>query len=151
MEIGRYTTTEAVRASLGVDDSDIPDEYLLNSGLDLELQLDLDDWLPEHEELADRSAKSALSLYAQWFCALQVSTRKLAFPRMYSDGKTQVQRFYNFDLSDITHSAGVQVAKFKNILLYKVDREESVDPLPLFGVSIPSIDPVTDEDTDGRS
>ena len=150
MEIGKYTTTAAVRASLGVDDSDIPDEYLLESGLDFELLLDLGEWLPEYEEIADGAGEPALRLYAQWFCALQVSTRKLAFPRMYSDGKTQVQRFYNFDLSEVTESAQQQVTKFKNLLLSFVDREEVAEPLPLFGVSTPSIDPVTDEDTDAR-
>ena len=41
------TTTEAVRAALGVDPTDISDQKILNSEIDQELSLQLGTWLKD--------------------------------------------------------------------------------------------------------
>ena len=154
-QITSYTTTEAIRASLGIDAEDCPDSYMENSNLELELLVDLDGWLPTHATIfsdgnqatplaAQRRARDVLVLYSQWFCAYEMAKRFLTFPQIVSDGKNQLNRFPKVDLEKVAEMAAAQMAKYKGILEEEVlEQTPSYTPNILI-VSTPADDPVSD-------
>ncbi len=151
--LGSYTTTEAVRGCLGVDQDDIPDEYMVDSKLDVELKLDLDSWLAAHAALytagttgspsADAAAKAArISLYAQWFCALEMANRPMTLPQNNSDGKAQFTRF-KVDFAKVAALAAIKVAKYRGELAALVGSGGTATPvINLVGVGVPTDDPI---------
>lgn len=129
--LGAYTTTQAVRGCMGVDDNDAKDSVMVDSKLDLELSLDLDTWLATHAALyaagiaggatAEGTAISnRIVLYAQWFCALEMLTRQLLVPQIATDGKAQMDRF-KIDLDKLAEKAAAKVGKYKGELLELVE------------------------------
>lgn len=48
-----YTNTDAIRGCLGVTDDELLDEMIVNARFDLQLESDLDQWLPGHSLLKD--------------------------------------------------------------------------------------------------
>lgn len=153
--IGAYTTTEAVRGCLGVDSNDVPDSYMLDSKLDLELKLDLDGWLPTHAALysagttgtpsaADVAIAERITVYAQWFCTLEVANRPLTIPQITTDGKAQLDRF-KVDLRRVAELAASKVGKYKGELVELVDAIAAPSAYTSYvGVATPGADPVTE-------
>jgi len=85
-----FTSTEAVRGALGIDQTDIADQSILNAALDVELGLDLYTWCPDYgakltvdpdsatpEQLL---MKAALTTYAKWFCAAEFARNAAGSP-----------------------------------------------------------------------
>ena len=153
--LGSYTTTQAVRGCLGVDANDVRDAYLVDSKVDLELSLDLDDWLPNHAVLysagttgsptaAQVAIANRITLYAQWFCTLEVANRPLTVPAITTDGKAQIDRF-KVDLAKVAELAAAKVAKYKAELDDSVNNVTPVAPYADFvSVAAPGADPVTE-------
>lgn len=153
--LGTYTTTEAVRGCLGVDQDDCPDRYMVDSQVALELSLDLDGWLPTHAALytagtagspttAAKAIADRLKLYAQWFVALEFANRPLTVPQIVTDGKAQLDRF-KVDLKALAELAAQKVAKYKNELQNAVDGTQTVAPYTNYvNVATPGADPVTE-------
>ena len=152
--IGPYTTTEAVRAALGMDFSDCPDKVMEESALSLELSVSLDTDAPTHAAVfaagaaagADDAAKKArnvLTLYAQWFCAYEVALRPLVFLQEASDGKNKARRF-GFDVAEIREMAGAKKAHYFGLLDEVVNgaAPATSDPYTLVSISAPDSDPV---------
>ena len=153
--LGSYTTTEAVRGCLGVDEDDIPDAYMVDSKLDVELTVDLDSWLATHAALyaagtavsptAEEAAIAAkISLYAQWFCALELANRPMTLPQNNSDGKAQFTRF-KVDFAKVAELAAAKVAKYRAALAEDVGSGGTATPvISLLSVGVPSVDPITE-------
>jgi len=151
-----YTDYEAIRGCLGIDAEDCPDDVIENSNMWLELEIDLDGWLPTHGTIySDGSATGAttdevklmnvLQLYAQWFCAYEVAGRLMLFPQIVTDGKAQINRFPNFKLSEAQQLAGSRMARYKAWLNEEVNGASSaLQTATIMAVSTPSYDPVTD-------
>lgn len=153
--ITSYTTTEAVRSCLGIDKSDCPDSYMVDSNLELELLVDLDSWLPTHATIfaegnaasptADQKKyRNVLCLYSQWFGAYQIAIRPLTFPQIITDGKNQINRFPKADLERIAALAASKMAQYKGILDEEVNGNTATSTLPIILVSSPDTDPVTE-------
>jgi len=152
--LGNYTTTDAVRGCLGVDANDVPDRYMLDSQVDLELSLDLDGWLPTHATLftagttgtpsaAAKAIADRIKLYAQWFVALEFANRPFAVPYITTDGKAQIDRF-KIDLKDVAALAASKVAKYKGELS-EADGGAAIAPYANYvSVAVPGTDPVTE-------
>jgi len=151
-----YTTTQAIRASLGMDDADCPDAMMTDSRLDLELRVDLDSWLPTHATLyadgeaggataAEQALKDYLLLYAQWFCAHEMAERFLLAPQIVSDGKSQINRFPRIELEQVADRASSRRAKYRALLDEAVNGAEpsTAQTSSLLVVSTPTYDPVT--------
>lgn len=150
-----YTDYEAIRGSLGVDEEDCPDALIADSKLTVELEIDLDTWLPTHAaifsagsaELATADEvrrRQVLELYAQWFCAYELAGRFLLYPQIVSDGKAQMNRFANFDLDAAQERAGMRMARYKAWLNEEVNGASSaISGALIMSVSTPSYDPVT--------
>lgn len=153
--LGSYTTTQAVRGCLGVDEEDIPDSYMVDSKLDVELSVDLDSWLAAHAALyaagtatsptAEEAAIAArISLYAQWFCALEMANRPMTLPQNNSDGKAQFTRF-KVDFEKVAALASAKVAKYRAELADLVGTGSTAVPvISLVSVGVPTVDPITE-------
>lgn len=149
-----YTSCEAVRACLGLDANDCRDRVLLDSNLALELELDLDEWVPTHSSInaandpdapaQDRRRGNLLLLYCQWFCALQIARRPLLFLQVAADGKNRAERF-DVDFAAIATTAEAMASKFKTDLA--TDLEPSASTPGMFGLAVassPDLDPISE-------
>jgi len=152
-QVTSYTTTEAIRASLGVDKEDCPDSTILDSRLELELEVDLAGWLPTHATIfAEGTATAAtatqqlyknwLLLYSQWFCAFEMASRFLLYPQIVTDGKNQINRFANVELDRVKDLAAARMAKYRGALDEEVNGAQTTS-LAIMKVSVPDYDPVT--------
>lgn len=149
-----YTSCEAVRACLGLDPNDCPDRVLIDSNLELELELDLDSWVTTHNAInnanvpgattQDRRRGNLLTLYCQWFCAAQVARRHLLFLQVSADGKNRAERF-EVDFDAMAVMAEGLASKYKTEL--GTDLEPTTTGPVLFGLaaaSVPDLDPITE-------
>lgn len=153
--LGTYTTTDAVRGCLGVDQDDLPDRYMVDSQVALELSLDLDSWLSTHAALyttgttgsptaSQKAVADRIKLYAQWFVALEFANRPLTVPYITTDGKAQIDRF-KVDLAKVAELAAAKVAKYKGELIEAVEGGTAAAPYSDFvSVATPGADPVTE-------
>ncbi len=153
-ELGTYTTTEAVRACLGVDDNDCGDAVMVDSLLDVELTVNLDSWLPTHAALfAAGTATGAVTaavrqanlikLYAQWWCAKELAARQLLAPQLSTDGKARLDRF-KVDLEMVEAKAYARCAQYQNLLRESVaETTATAAGLNLVLVAQPGADPIT--------
>lgn len=151
-----FTTTEAVRAAVGVDAHDLPDQMILDAELNVELGLDLSMWLPNWKVKLDpqdpvsdlqQQVKDALKSYCKWWGALEFCRKILAHTQLYSDGKAQMRRFQNFDWEQVIGLAASKVSQYK-ALVASLDPEavlEGTDGYSLISGGIPVYDPVTGE------
>ena len=153
-QITAYTDTNAIRGSLGVDDQDCPDSLIVQSNLELELEVDLYEWLPTHAaifsvgsqtgaDISDAVKKNYLLLYAQWYCAYELACRFLAFPQIVSDGKNQLNRFAKLDLEVVKQNAASRMAKYKGKLDALENNVVAAAGLSILAISTPGYDPVT--------
>ena len=143
-DITVYTTTQAVRAALGVTTSEVPDVFLVDQNLDAALILDLDAWLPDRSAVTGAQA-SALKLYSMWFVAAYLAEMTLAFPQKISDGKADMRRFTELDLEAIAETAKANRDKFKGLLLPDESEDASYGYVAAVAAS-PAYDPITNEE-----
>lgn len=104
-----YTTTQAIRAAIGVTDNEFSDEDIENRLIGLELLAELDMWLPTHATIksegeaasptAEQTAKwRNLQLYSMYFSGfLLLNTGGLGVPQLISDGKSEIRRKQKMD------------------------------------------------------
>lgn len=145
--LGSYTTTEAVRGCLGLDPNDLPDAYMVDSLLDVELSLDLDGWLPSHATLfasGTDAVKNRIRLYAQWFCAWKMAKRPYAVPQITTDGKAQIDRF-KIDWVKVAELAAGEMSLIKGQLDEIVNGNTApTGVISYIGIGAPGQDPVTE-------
>lgn len=152
-QVTPYTNTAAIRGCLGIDAQDCTDDMIITSNLELELEVDLDGWLPTHAAIYDagkvstatadeRHQLNLLQLYAQWFCAFEMVSRQLLVPQIVTDGKNQMNRF-GIDLKEAKAEAAARMAKYRGLLDEEVNGATAVSALPLVAISTPAYDPVT--------
>lgn len=149
------TTTEAVRAALGVDPTDISDQKILNSEIDQELSLQLGTWLKDWRiKLQPPSGASseaevtvywALRSYCKWLAAASIADAPTTIIQLYGDGKAQMRRFTNFDWNTLAETCRAKAEGYKAMVASLVG-EDYIAPgesLQVLGVVSPSYDPVT--------
>jgi len=151
--ITAYTGTDAIRGVIGVTDNEVTDAMLIDQRLDLELTVDLNRWAPTHAAaFATGSASGAtadeqlianyISLYAQYFCVLQVMAfMKLAMPQLIGDGKAEMRRFQMLDLEAIEKTALARVTHYRNLLSEALG-DDALTPVSYVGSAVPTYDPV---------
>jgi len=149
-----YTSTEAVRACLGLDSSDCSDKALADSEVALELIVWLDSAMPGHAATFaagrasgatddERTTKDLLTLYAQWFCAYEVALRPLQILQAAGDGKNQMRRF-DVDMSEVRKIAGAKKAHYFGLLDEALNgTAQTTEPVSQVSASTPAYDPVT--------
>lgn len=70
-----YTNTDAIRGCLGITENELYDEMIVSSRFDLQLEVDLDTWLPGHGALAsaaDATSEAVNTTQAQTDAAAEV-------------------------------------------------------------------------------
>lgn len=109
-----YTTVESVRAVLGLDASDVPEEMVTDPVIRTMFMLDLNDWYPDNyiqdwslgnfdptdtsetevTAVSDATKKAMLlSAYSTWFAAYRTIQTLMVMPQQNSDGKVSAKRF----------------------------------------------------------
>lgn len=149
-----YTTTEAVRGCIGLTDNELLEDMLQDQSLELELEVDLQEWFPTAKSEYDTGMAGGatpgellianyITLYAQWFLANQaLNLMVLAIPQMISDGKSEMRRFQAQDLEDIQAKVSARAARYKTILqdTQGTDTDTTYSPVTR---GVPSYDPVS--------
>ena len=142
--LDKYTTTEAIRACLAVDESDIPDSYILGSNLLEELLLHLDEWLPDHKEIIEGSDRVTrlLKMFSQWYCGYLLSERELGFIGEFSDGKTKMKRLTS-QVQNISQYTQRRSEQYRKMLMQEYGIQDPYNQFSFLSSSRPSYDPVT--------
>lgn len=151
-QVTPYTTADSIRASIGVDAADCPDDVIINSQIQLELETDLMEWLPDHETIFSEGNASAatdeqklkknyLILYSQYFGGYLLAVRPLSFPQIVTDGKNQMNRFSKLETEEIARAAASNMNKYRK-KLDELHNGGASASLPVMGLSIPDYDPV---------
>lgn len=142
-DISEWTTTEAVRAALGVDDTEVSDAFLLDQNMNLQLDHDLDQWYADRSALTEIQERG-LRLYSMWFCATLVADMWLALPQRISDGKVDLRRFTELDLAELQARAAQKRDYYKGLL----DPAPAATNLyPHVAAASPDYDPVSNTET----
>lgn len=155
--LGGITNTQAVLGAAGLSHGDIPDDRLMLSGVEDDLQLDLYQKLPNYQDLVDAGAATgatpaakmlalAIKNYAKWFLAALLCSRWNAIVQLKTDGKTRADRFDRMDLSAMQANAEAQRNRaWATIVgLLPDDQKPVAVKFTPFGISSPTVDPVTD-------
>lgn len=155
--LGGITNTQAVLGAAGLSHGDIPDDRLMLSGVEDDLQLNLYSKLPTYQELVDAGEASgaspaekmmalAIKNYAKWFLAALLCSRWNAIVQLKTDGKTRADRFDRMDLTAMQANAEAQRDRAWALIVGMLpeDQKPTVVTFTPFGVSSPTTDPVTD-------
>lgn len=154
ISIYAYTNSDAVRSSLGMDAGDCPDRNFEDSNMDMQLEADLNTWVPTHATIdsegvqtgasaAQIAKRNYLILYSQFFCAYQIAKRPMQFIRLHGDGKSQMARFETA-FKEVAPAALAEMEKYKNLLSNAVSGGTGYSTsLKVVGISTPAVDPVT--------
>lgn len=155
--LGGITNTQAVLGAAGLSHGDIPDDRLMLSGVEDDLQLNLYSKLPTYQALVDAGEASgaspaekmlalAIKNYAKWFLAALLCSRWNAIVQLKTDGKTRADRFDRMDLTAMQANAEAQRDRAWALIVGMLPEAQkpTVVTFTPFGVSSPTTDPVTD-------
>ena len=136
-----YTTSDSIRASIGVDENDVSDAMIASQNLDMQMIERLSEVIPTYESIYDGSddGERRVELWCQYFGALSLlENALLAIPQKIQANNDQLSRFaVDFELvKDSLRS------KLK-ILENKINPPVSAIVHGLIGVSPAGYSPVT--------
>lgn len=119
MNILTLTTSQAVRAVLGIDDHDYSDTQLTELGLGDEIKVHVPTWFPLWETLMDDDTgdsdierqQLAMKIYVKFYCArVTLSAAPMAFLQRRSDGEVESNRFNDSAIENLTIEIDKQLA-----------------------------------------
>lgn len=151
-----YTTTEAVRAALGVTDKEVEDSQMADLGLEVQLELETDIVYPAHVALKtaiDNLTATAEEIKVwktlQLFCQYQAAVFMLPgiqnlIPQKLTDGDFEMQRFIKDSLKDTENKIIELRDKYRGLLNSTSFSVTALIHNPLM-LSTPTYDPVTGE------
>lgn len=146
-----YTTTDAIRAAVGVTDTEISDKVLTDQLLETQVQTAVYGWLPTHTTIYSEGTgasataeqkykKDLLVHYCLFYGAVRVVEMIMALRHKVGDGKSEVQRF------DVDWEALLEILKARRDAAQTM-LEQIVNPSDggtnYFGTASPGYDPVT--------
>ncbi|RLA43135.1 MAG: hypothetical protein DRR06_12860 [Gammaproteobacteria bacterium] len=89
-----YTTTNAIRSVIGVDDADIEDEMITGQDMEAQMALALEKFTLTHaSDIFDPTKAPSLKLWCMWFGGLRLAESPLAIAQAYGTGKDEFSRF----------------------------------------------------------
>lgn len=151
-----YTTTDEIRAALGVTDNEMSDEMMYDALLGQLVLSDLEQWLSDHQTRwtaykgATPTADEILVgrnivFYCQWTGAYYAAKAWLSIPQQISDGKSSLARYNTDKIMELSSAANKMRGKFRKAI------EDSlgtyVGAASVMGRASPAFDPVTGETT----
>lgn len=149
-----YTTSDAVRAALGIETEgrkkELPDEMFSNQDMERQLRAALYAWLPSHADIISEADEvgatdeqvhkgDLVRNYCLYWCARRAAEMAYATRRRVGDGKSEVERF-QVDWLALAERMGELMAEQKQLL------EELLSPsdtLAFAARAVPTYDPVT--------
>ena len=159
MNILDLTTTEAVRALIGIDEAsgELPDQIFTDFEIEDALQLELATWLPV--SLATVLAGStgtgddadlayvALRQAAKAWCALTLlQAGEISLAQRHEDGQNKFAR-QTFEMQAVLERMGGLYARYRELCLLYLGQTVTASTSWLVGSSVPAYDPVTDSAT----
>lgn len=149
------TNHHQVRAVLGILNADeLPDTHIVNSNVEIELELDILDWFSGSvpKVVADGSAAGAttvqkqqyfaLASYAKYFCSVSLAnTFQILIEKSISDGQNELVR-NELDLPQFLESLRNRRDAYKTKFL-QLAGQTTQTQAALMGRAVPAYDPVT--------
>lgn len=155
MDLLNVTTTEAVRALIGIDEAsqELPDELFTAFEIEDALQLELGTWLPvslttvlaggDGSGSAADLAYLALRSACKAWCAWQVlQAGEISIAMKHEDGQNAVTR-QSFQMEQLLQRLGGLYSKYRDLCLSYLGQTVTSSTSWLAGISSPSYDPVT--------
>lgn len=134
-----------VRFVLTVSEADLPDEVLMQYGLEDELEDVLDKKLPTWVDLSERTHVRKLRMYAKYYCASVVARQAPVFIlKKMTDGANEGQRSDRDGFRWLADELSGRAAAILDDLLDDLGLNEESDPISLVGRVIPLRDPITE-------
>lgn len=151
MLLTRYTSTEAIRAVLGVNEVELEDSSMAAQNLDIQILLELDSRAPGHGDKADLAVGAAptagqvadlqrLRLAAQYLGAWVIARNPILFMQEIGDGKNKSKRFGTVDWNELARSLLEEAQRHLDQLS---DSTGTAAGPVLIGIASPTRDPVT--------
>ena len=147
------TTSEAIRAALGVsnDSQELPDSVFVDADLELEIESDMAAWLLAEVgadidvvlSLATDTLRTSFSLCAKYFGALLLlPSLTTATASKLSDGQDEFQR-QDRDIAELRADLQAQLYKHQRRILDALSVTPPSQTFGIMGVSSPASDPIT--------
>lgn len=159
MELLSVTTTEAVRALIGIDEAsqELPDQLFLDFEIEDALQLELGTWLPvplstviaggDGTGGAADLAYLALRSASKAWCAWQVlQAGEISIAQKHEDGQNAVSR-QSFQMEALLQRLGGLYSRYRDLCQGYLGQTVTSSTSWLAGISSPSYDPVTNLQT----
>lgn len=146
MNILDLTTFDQLRGVLTVSKADLPDKVLAPYGLEDDLQVDLDGWLENWQQVRDSDDRPAtlLRLYAKYRCAGWVAASGQNFTlTQFSDGANQGQRSDTEGFQKLREHMEGRANHYRQQLETLI-HQTTATVLPVMGIASPGRDPVTE-------
>ena len=157
MNLGTLTTTQAIRAVLGVseDSDELPDQIFTDLEISDQIELLIEEWLPvtilsiipdpvppETEVVVTTRVGKALKACAKYTGALiLIPSLTTATASMLSDGQDQFKR-QDRDLKALEEALRRALEDMKKVVLDELAEDYEYSPA-FFGSAAPTFDPVT--------
>lgn len=136
-----YTTTDKIRACIGCDDQDLPDEVVNGQELELLMLERLSDVYPTHETDFSEAGERRLALWCMYFGALTlIEDSSLAISQKYQSNTDQLSRF-DIDFEKLKEELRKKLAMVESKLAPTVYGTM----FSIMGKATPAYDPVTGE------
>lgn len=136
-----YTTTNAIRSVIGLDDNDVSDAMILNQNMADWMQIDLEEFMPDHAtDTADASILTRVRVWCQLWGALKlIMLGPLGIPQRFSANQDELQRFANIDWKALEERLRSQL----NDLQGKLTPTTPSATFSIMGKAVPAYDPIT--------
>ena len=146
-----YTDTSAVRAAVGIKETEVPETMITDQGMERQLKTALYGWVPTYEALYDAGnasgateqeayIKDLLVSYCLFFICVRLIEMVLALRRQVGDGKSQVARF-DTDYKTLLEMYTKRRDEIQTLI------EDQITPstggVQYFGKATPDYDPVS--------
>lgn len=154
LPILNFSTTDSVRAVLGISEKDMSDLQLTDRNLELELRLDLSSWVSNAASLAEAvnagtatqaelDILDSVGLYATYFCAkLVIPSLQMGAAHSISDGKNSMDRFASINWDQLYDRITERAAFYKKLVL-NLNTPTTAAAYKPFSLVASSYDPVT--------
>lgn len=157
MDLLGLTTSEAVRAFIGIDEAsgELPDQLFLDLEIEDALRLELGTWLPvtlstllaggdgsgSAADLAYTAARQA----ARAWCAMEVlQSAEISLAAKHSDGQNEFSR-QAYKVSELLQRFAGVYARYKDMVLSSLGETTTASPSWMAALVRPDYDPVTNQ------
>jgi hypothetical protein len=151
-----YTSTDQIRAALGVTEREVTDDQINNLNVRDQLIFSLKPVYPDHATLWAKSnptddeklIKSALILFCQYESAVIMAAQlQMITAQKITDGDAEMQRFQKDNLDETIQRIISMRDRYANALKSSVPGFQTPAAIVHFGTVQPAYDPVTNTGT----